>query len=210
MNNSLLYGDNLPVMRGKIADASVDLVYLDPPFNSDLNYNVLFKADGLHSDEAQVTAFKDTWTWDAAAQAAYDELQNVRNPTLVNFINALHGGLSRSPMLAYLVNMALRIVEIHRVLKPTGSVYLHCDPTASHYLKDEYQSCSGEEKTIYLAHEETFKQARSDDDGAAVPGIVWGRTTVRGAAKPAALAGGFQMPALQRAEPWLHGRTTGA
>jgi DNA modification methylase len=135
MRNSLLYGDNLPIMREKIADESVDLIYLDPPFNSDLNYNVLFKADGLHSDEAQVTAFKDTWTWDAAAQTAFDELQNARNPTLVNFVNALHGCLSRSPMLAYLVNMALRIVEIHRVLKPTGSVYLHCDPTASHYLK---------------------------------------------------------------------------
>ena len=133
--NRLLYGDNLPIMRERIADESVDLIYLDPPFNSDLNYNVLFKADGLNSDEAQVTAFKDTWTWDAAAQAAFDELQSARNPTLVNFVNALHGGLSRSPMLAYLVNMALRIVEIHRVLKPTGSVYLHCDPTASHYLK---------------------------------------------------------------------------
>ncbi|HZB88035.1 MAG TPA: DNA methyltransferase [Terracidiphilus sp.] len=135
ISNSLLYGDNLPVMRERIDDESVDLVYLDPPFNSDLNYNVLFKADGLHSDEAQVTAFKDTWTWDAAAQTAFDELQSVRNPTLVSFVNALDGALARSPMLAYLVNMAPRIVEIHRVLKPTGSAYLHCDPTASHYLK---------------------------------------------------------------------------
>jgi site-specific DNA-methyltransferase (adenine-specific) len=135
MENSLLYGDNLPIMREKIASESVDLVYLDPPFKSDLNYNVLFKADGLKADEAQLTAFKDTWTWDAAAQAAYDELQDVSNVTLVNFVNALHGGLERTPMLAYLVNMALRLVEIHRVLKVTGSVYLHCDPTASHYLK---------------------------------------------------------------------------
>jgi site-specific DNA-methyltransferase (adenine-specific) len=133
--NSLLYGDNLPIMRERIASESVDLVYLDPPFKSDLNYNVLFKADGLNADEAQVTAFKDTWTWDAAAQATYDELQNVPNFTLVSFVNALHAGLQRTPMLAYLVNMAIRMVEIHRVLKPTGSVYLHCDPTASHYLK---------------------------------------------------------------------------
>src|ERR1700690_3659246 len=133
--NSLLYGDNLPIMRKTLASESVDLVYLDPPFKSDLNYNVLFKADGLKADEAQVTAFKDTWTWDEAAQTTYDELQNVQNVTLVNFVNALHAGLQRTPMLAYLVNMAIRMIEIHRVLKLTGSVYLHCDPTASHYLK---------------------------------------------------------------------------
>lgn len=122
-------------MRERIDDETVDLVYLDPPFNSDLNYNVLFKADGLRADEAQVTAFKDTWTWDAAAQSAFDELQDSRRPTLINLVNAIHGSLARSPMLAYLVNMALRILEIHRVLKAAGSVYLHCDPTASHYLK---------------------------------------------------------------------------
>ena len=119
----------------EIASDTVDLVYLDPPFKSDLNYNVLFKADGLTADEAQLTAFKDTWTWDEAAQATYDELQNATNVTLVNFVNALHVGLERTPMLAYLVNMAIRLIEIHRVLKPTGSMYLHCDPTASHYLK---------------------------------------------------------------------------
>lgn len=135
MKNSLLYGDNLPIMRERITRETVDLVYLDPPFKSDLNYNVLFKADGLTSDEAQLTAFKDTWSWDAAAQAGFDELQDASNVTLVNFVNALHIGLERTPMLAYLVNMALRLVEIHRVLKPTGSMYLHCDPTASHYLK---------------------------------------------------------------------------
>jgi len=134
MKNRLLYGDNLPLMR-EIASDSVDLVYLDPPFKSDVNYNVLFKADGLTSDEAQLTAFKDTWTWDAAAQATYDEIQDCQNVTLVNFVNAFKGGLDRTPMLAYLVNMAIRIVEIHRVLKRTGSMYLHCDPTASHYLK---------------------------------------------------------------------------
>jgi len=133
--NSLLYGDNLAIMREKIASETVDLVYLDPPFKSDLNYNVLFKADGLHADDAQVTAFKDTWTWDEAAQATYDELQNIPNVTLVNLVNALRVGLERTPMLAYLVNMAIRLIEIDRVLKPTGSVYLHCDPTAAHYLK---------------------------------------------------------------------------
>jgi adenine specific DNA methylase Mod len=135
MNNTLFYGDNLQIMREKIASESVDLVYLDPPFKSDLNYNVLFKADGLKSDEAQLTAFKDTWTWEAAAQSTFDELQDVQHITLVNFINALQESLERTPMLAYLVNMAIRIVEIHRILKKTGSVYLHCDASASHYLK---------------------------------------------------------------------------
>lgn len=133
--NRLYYGDNLDVLRKYVLDDSVDLIYLDPPFKSDLDYNVLFNADGLRPDEAQVTAFKDTWTWDSAAQAALDELQSASNVTLVNLINALSAGLSRTPMLAYLVNMALRLIEIHRVLKPTGSLYLHCDPTASHYLK---------------------------------------------------------------------------
>jgi site-specific DNA-methyltransferase (adenine-specific) len=133
--NSLLYGDNQSIMRKTIAAESVDLIYLDPPFKSDLNYNVLFKADGLKADEAQISVFKDTWTWDEAAQATYDELQNIQNVTLVNFINALHAGLQRTPMLAYVVNMAIRMIEIHRVLKLTGSVYLHSDPTASHYLK---------------------------------------------------------------------------
>lgn len=123
------------MLRKYVLDDSVDLIYLDPPFKSDLDYNVLFNADGLRPDEAQVTAFKDTWTWDSAAQAALDELQSASNVTLVNLINALSAGLSRTPMLAYLVNMALRLIEIHRVLKPTGSLYLHCDPTASHYLK---------------------------------------------------------------------------
>lgn len=134
IKNRLLYGDNLSLMRDLEAD-SVDLVYLDPPFKSDVNYNVLFKADGLKSDEAQLTAFKDTWTWDEAAQAVYDELQDSSCVRLVNLINALYEGLDRTPMLAYLVNMALRLVEIHRILKPTGSMYLHCDPTAGHYLK---------------------------------------------------------------------------
>jgi len=133
--NTLYYGDNLDVLRQDVQAESVDLIYLDPPFKSDLNYNVLFRADGLHPGEAQVTAFKDTWTWDEGAQGAYDELQNIPNVSLVNLVNALHVGLERTPMLAYLVNMAIRLIEIRRVLKTTGSIYLHCDPTASHYLK---------------------------------------------------------------------------
>jgi site-specific DNA-methyltransferase (adenine-specific) len=96
--------------------------------------NTLYYDDNL-SIMAELMAFKDIWTWDTAAQATYDELQNVPNVPLVNFVNALHGGLERTPILVYPVNMAVRLVEIHRVLKVTGPVYLHCDPTASHYLR---------------------------------------------------------------------------
>jgi site-specific DNA-methyltransferase (adenine-specific) len=130
----LHYGDNLDVMRA-MPDNFADLTYLDPPFNSNLDYAVLFTEDGIAPDEAQMTAFKDTWTWGLEAQSVYEDLQEVPNPRLVNLINALHLGLERTPMLAYLVNMAIRLVEIRRVMKDDGSIYIHCDPTASHYLK---------------------------------------------------------------------------
>lgn len=133
-NKRLHYGDNLDVMRG-MPSGFVDLTYLDPPFKSDLDYNLLFTEDGIAPDEAQMTVFKDTWTWDQGAQSAYDDIQDIPNPRLVNLINALQVGLERTPMLAYLVNMAVRLVEIRRILKDAGSIYLHCDPTASHYLK---------------------------------------------------------------------------
>ena len=135
MPNHLFYGDNLDVMRQDIADETADLIYLDPPFKSDLDYNILFTTNGLAADEAQMTAFKDTWTWDQGAETALAEIQDIPNPKLVNLINALHVGMERTPMLAYLVNMAVRLVEIRRILKSDGSIYLHCDPTASHYLK---------------------------------------------------------------------------
>ena len=133
----LRYGDNLNVMK-TMPDGIVDLTYLDPPFKSDLDYNLLFTEDGIAPDEAQMTVFKDTWTWDTgpnSAQSAYEDIQDIPIPRLVNLVNALQTGLDRTPMLAYLVNMAVRLVEIRRVMKDTGSIYLHCDPTASHYLK---------------------------------------------------------------------------
>lgn len=135
MIRNLFYGDSLDVLRKHVTDSSVDLVYLDPPFKSDADYNLLFSADGLSPDEAQWTAFKDTWLWDTAAADALEEIQGFGNVQLVNLINALHSALSTSPMMAYLVNMAIRLHVIHGTLKPTGSLYLHCDPTASHYLK---------------------------------------------------------------------------
>jgi DNA modification methylase len=134
MTNTLYFGDNLDVLRRYIADESVDLVYLDPPFNSDQNYNVLFaEQDGTRS-AAQIHAFEDTWKWDEIAARAYQEVvecgDNVAD-ALIAFRTVLHD----SDMLAYLSMMAPRLKELHRVLKPTGSLYLHCDPTASHYLK---------------------------------------------------------------------------
>jgi site-specific DNA-methyltransferase (adenine-specific) len=133
--NTLFYGDNLPIMREYLSDESVDLIYLDPPFNSNRSYNVLFKEESGAENEAQIEAFDDTWHWNAGTERAYHELiQN--SPTRVCvMLGALREFIGANQMMAYLVMMAARLVELHRVLKPTGSIYLHCDPTASHYLK---------------------------------------------------------------------------
>lgn len=141
--NKLYYGDNLHILRDHVADESVDLIYLDPPFNSKADYNVLFKTNAGEASAAQAGAFKDTWEWDEAAAEAYHELMTShRVPTnLRNLMEALKvfltgdTGKRGNSMMAYLCMMALRLVELHRVLKPTGSLYLHCDPTASHYIK---------------------------------------------------------------------------
>lgn len=132
--NRLYYGDNLDVLRRHIADESVDLVYLDPPFNSARTYNVLFAArDGTRS-AAQIKVFEDTWQWDAAAAAAYHEIVEAGGK-VSEALQAFRLFVGPSDMLAYLAMMAPRVAELHRVLKWTGSLYLHCDPTASHYLK---------------------------------------------------------------------------
>ncbi len=140
--NKLFYGDNLDILRrrgkGSIKDESVDLCYIDPPFNSKRNYNQIYNNVGTE-DRAQAQAFLDTWTWDDRASAGYSEiLANAEGrfqPQLVELIKGLHAVLGKGSLLAYLISMALRITEIHRILKPTGSFYLHCDPTSSHYLK---------------------------------------------------------------------------
>lgn len=132
--NKLFFGDNLPIMREQIADDSVDLVYLDPPFNSNANYNVLFKEKSGEHSHAQITAFEDTWEWGAEAEETYFETIQ-KGGRLSDFLQAFRVLLGPSDMMAYLVMMAPRLRELYRVLKPTGSVYLHCDPTASHYLK---------------------------------------------------------------------------
>ena len=133
--NQLYYGDNLDILRTHIPDKSVDLIYIDPPFNSNQAYNVIFsEADGS-SSQAQIQAFEDTWRWGETTEQAYHELVGTAPPLLVETIKSFRGFLTETNLMAYLVMMALRLVELHRVLKPTGSFYLHCDPTASHYLK---------------------------------------------------------------------------
>jgi DNA modification methylase len=134
--NYLYYGDNLDVIRESVATASVDLVYLDPPFNSNRSYNVLFADRSGKAAQAQIEAFDDTWTWSQDTEAAFKELVRGDAPARVaDAIDAMRRLLGDNDVLAYLVMMTQRLVELHRVLKPTGSLYLHCDPTASHYLK---------------------------------------------------------------------------
>ncbi len=135
MANALYYGDNLHVLREHIADESVDLVYLDPPFNSNANYNVLFKAPGGEQSQAQIEAFEDTWHWNDVAESAFDEVMQSGNSNAADMLRAMRSFLGENDMMAYLAMMAVRLLELHRVLKKTGSLYLHCDPTASHYLK---------------------------------------------------------------------------
>ena len=132
--NTLYYGDNLDILRRYVPDESVDLVYLDPPFNSKATYNVLFGEQDGSQAAAQIKAFDDTWTWDQAAAQAYQETVEAGGK-VSQAMQAFRMLLGDSNMLAYLSMMAPRLVELRRVLKPTGSIYLHCDPTASHYLK---------------------------------------------------------------------------
>ncbi|OLV20123.1 DNA methyltransferase [Deinococcus marmoris] len=130
----LYHGDNLTVLRDEIAASSIDLVYLDPPFNSQAGYNILFKDHKGDSSDAQAFAFKDTWVWGEESEQAMQDLL-VRYGELATFLDETVRRLGKNSLSAYLVMMAVRLVELHRVLKPTGSFYLHCDPAASHYLK---------------------------------------------------------------------------
>ena len=131
--NTLFYGDNLPILREYVGDESVDLIYLDPPFNSNRTYNVLFRQEGTAESEAQIAAFEDTWHWNRAAEQTYHELVANAPAHVGQMIGALHGFIGRNQMMSYLVMMAARLVELHRVLRPTGSLYLPCGATATHY-----------------------------------------------------------------------------
>ncbi len=135
MNNTLYFGDNLDILRQHVPAESVDLIYLDPPFNSKRDYNLLFKTPKGHASEAQITAFADSWHWGEQAEREYQEILRQPNTDAAEMIQSLRRFLHENDMMAYLVMMGNRLLELHRVLKPNGSLYLHCDPTASHYLK---------------------------------------------------------------------------
>ena len=138
MTNTLYYGDNLEILRQHVPDESVDLIYLDPPFNSNASYNVLFKEQTGEESPAQIKAFTDTWEWTQESERVFEQ-EIIMNPTtppnVKDMITAFREFIGRNAMMAYLVMMTPRLVELRRVLKPTGSIYLHCDPNASHYLK---------------------------------------------------------------------------
>ncbi|MGD0435758.1 MAG: DNA methyltransferase [Bryobacteraceae bacterium] len=132
--NRLHFGDNLKILRRDIPDESIDLIYLDPPFNSNANYNALFKEKSGEESAAQIRAFDDTWTWTTQESAAlYHDQDGPKK--LSDLLQTLRSFLGTNDMMAYLVMMAGCLLELHRVLKPEGTLWLHCDPTASHYLK---------------------------------------------------------------------------
>jgi len=134
--NTLYYGDNLEILRKYIKDETVDLVYLDPPFNSQRAYNVIFQDKTGKDATAQIHAFEDTWTWSQESQDAFDEIMTGKySLELKDMMKAFKEFMGQTNLMAYLTMMAIRLVELHRVLKKTGSLYQHCDPTASHYLK---------------------------------------------------------------------------
>ena len=162
MPNALYYGDNLDVLRDSIASESVDLVYLDPPFNSRATYNLLFRSPDGSGSQAQIEAFEDTWKWGLEAADSFEQVMRSGNTSAADLLRAMQSFLGESDMMAYLAMMAIRLIEMQRVLKPTGSLYLHCDPTASHYLKLILDSVFGAE---------SFRNE-----------IVWKRTTPKGLA----------------------------
>ena len=160
MGNTLYYGDNLKILRDEIGAETVDLIYLDPPFNSNASYNAFLPERSGKRSAAQALAFEDTWHWDTAAVEAYNETVG-RGGSVAEAMLAFHRLLPGSDMLAYLSMMAPRLVELRRVLKPTGSIYLHCDPTASHYLKVLMDAVFG---PLRFRNHITWKRADSHND----------------------------------------------
>jgi len=134
--NVLYYGDNLTILRKYIPDESIDMIYLDPPFNSKATYNILFKEPTGEQSKAQVEAFEDTWHWTEETERTFEEIVATAPSNVVNLMNAFRrDAIHENDMMAYLTMMCIRLLELRRVLKDSGSIYLHCDPTASHYLK---------------------------------------------------------------------------
>lgn len=167
--NTLYYGDNLEILINNIADESVDLIYLDPPFQSGKDYNIIFKPEksGIKGATSQIKTFEDTWNWGAEAEREYTGLitgtltKAKPSQKLIDLMKAMRGYLAECPMLAYLCMMAPRLLEMKRVLKSTGSIYLHCDPTASHYLKILLDAVFG---TQNYRNEITWKRTSAHND----------------------------------------------
>lgn len=143
--NTLFYGDNLDILRHYIEDETIDLIYIDPPFKKQKQFNILYKEPNGTLSEAQTIAYADAWFWDEVSERYYKEIVKTAPESLADTIIGLRKFLNESDMMAYLVNMTVRIVELHRVLKPTGSLYLHCDWSAAHYLKILLDAIFGEE-----------------------------------------------------------------
>lgn len=159
--NKLYYGDNLEILRKYIPGESVDLIYLDPPFNSKATYNVLFAEKNGTAPAAQVKAFEDFWHWDMKAEETYHEVVTQGPKKLADLLQAFRAFLGQNDMMAYLTMMAIRLVELRRVLKSAGSIYLHCDPTASHYLKLVMDAVFGPKSFI---NEVTWKRSSAHSD----------------------------------------------
>ena len=162
MSNALYYGDNLDVLRDSITSGSVDLVYLDPPFNSNANYNVLFRSPAGIGSQAQIEAFEDTWHWGQEAEGTFDDVMRAGNTRAADLLRALRSFLGENDMMAYLVMLTARLLELRRVLKPTGSFYLHCDPSASHYIKIVADGIFGRES---FQNEIVWKRSHAHNDG---------------------------------------------
>jgi DNA modification methylase len=197
--NQLYYGDNLTVLREHIKDESVDLIYLDPPFNSRQDYNVLFaEKDGTRSS-SQIMAFEDTWEWNMDAEAAYQEIVE-RGGRVSDAMRAFRTFLGHSDMMAYLAMMAPRLIELHRVLKVTGSIYLHCDPTASHYLKILMDGIFG---VANFVNEINWKRLRGviEREDAQIGVLISMEAPTKPMLKEAAEAGFYKPPGLQDKYP---------
>lgn len=147
-SNALYYGDNLTVLRESVAAESVDLVYLDPPFNSQATYNLLFRSPSGVGSQAQIEVFEDTWHWGPEAEDAFDQVIRSGNTDVADMLRAMRSCLGENDMMAYLAMMGVRLLELHRVLRRTGTLYLHCDPTASHYLKVLLDAVFGAERFV--------------------------------------------------------------
>ncbi len=161
--NALYYGDNLHVLRDHIPDESIDLIYLDPPFNSNRSYNVLFKETSSASSQAQIEAFEDTWHWGNIAQETFEEIALHGGDDTARLLKAMVDGLGHNDVTAYLTMMAVRLVELRRVLKSTGCLYLHCDPTAGPYLRVVMDSIFGPRNFV---NEVVWKRSSAHSDSA--------------------------------------------